>query len=350
MNPPSTVHLIYPQVQEHDCDDCSEITNPAITGINPCYVYSGMSHPPRNEQQRELLDLKLQILKQQEKISTLNSRLEDCERENEALEEEKAVLVEELALANNNITKNKVANNNTSPTMIIEGDHNDNTVAAAEMKVLQEANAKLTTENSSLQVIANVMRKSFRQSSNKDKELIKSLKQEILLLKSRREHQEEVGEEVHEHQDVVNSAQDNDVDNDDDASRAGPAAPRETFLSKSSATATTIPLDESAGTTRRSYHFDPSQEVDDHLFSIESSFPMQEVHVVGPKKNSPQEEDNDHGDDNNNMLRLWKGTTPPPPEKNDTNTMMKNGIRNNNGNRAGGLNWLRWSKRTIVPC
>ena len=76
---------------------------------------------------------------------------------------------------------------------------------------------------------------------------------------------------------------------------------------------------------------------------------MQEIQV-GPQKTLYKEDgeekvtnDNDHGDDS--MLRLWKGT-PLPLEKNGTNT--KNGIRNN-GNRAG-LNWLRWSKRTIVPC
>jgi len=116
-SPPSSVSVCSSLIQEND--DRSELT---VTGpcygddlwscygddlsqlaVDPYYYYYHTldldgSHPSKTEKQ-ELLDLKLQIARQQEKLDILSSKLSKCEVENEALKAEKAVLVDELALA-----------------------------------------------------------------------------------------------------------------------------------------------------------------------------------------------------------------------------------------------------------
>lgn len=330
-HPPSSIHLIHhserSESDDYDCDydDCSEITGPAA---DPCYIYSGMTmshhHPPRNSQEKELLELKLQILKQQEKITSLASRLDERERENETLEQEKAVLVEELALANKNT--NESASESTAPrrgrgrsrttrrqSSLTKGDNDSSNAAAAahhehDMKRLIEANTKLVTENSSLKVIANVMRKSFRKSSDKDKRDIKSLKDEVQVL---RRQEQAAAAQVHTHTHTTGII----------FSAHQEAQLRETFISKSSSgrtTATTAPLDESGRTT---------------LYELDGT----DTDVASPAVKQHVE------DIHTRLAKKWNtdnGTPTGATQSKDDDFAS----RANNNNRGGALPWLpRWS-------
>lgn len=336
--PPSSIHLIHhsERSESDDCDDyddyddCSEITGPAA---DPCYIYSGMTmshqHPPRNSQEKELLELKLQILKQQEKITSLASRLDERERENETLEQEKAVLVEELALANNNTneaaesTPQRRGRGRSRTTRrqssLTKEDNGSSNAAAAhnehDMKRLIEANAKLVTENSSLKVIANVMRKSFRKSSDKDKQDIKSLKDEVQLLR-RQEQEQAVQAQIRtDTTGIIFTAHQE-------------AHLRETFISKSSSgrtTATTAPLDESGRTT---------------LYELDGT----DTDVASPAVKQ-------HEDIHNRLAREWStdGAPTGATQSKDDDFVA----RGNNNNQGRALPWLpRWSTRraTIAPC
>lgn len=187
--PPSSVS-IYGQ----EDDNGSELTGPLYSdddlsltddfGIKlaaDTYYYHTLDgqHAPAAER-RELLELRMQIIRQQEKLDILSSKLSQSGDENEALRAEKKVLVNELhAIQEKSIS---------TPSCCFSNTDND----GESMLTSAPTNAKLMADNSRLQVVTNVLRKSFqshikesRIKCDKDKKTIETLQREIELLKQR---------------------------------------------------------------------------------------------------------------------------------------------------------------------
>lgn len=146
--PPSFICFVSPDNLLQCNDDHSELTGPIFgngisqtidSGVNPDYGH-GLDRkiPSTIENYQEITNLKLQIAKQQEKLNNLSSKLCQCQDENEALKKEKAVLVDALI-------ENQPGTDGRKP-----------------MQFLVNANTKLIADNARLQVVLDVMRKSFK--------------------------------------------------------------------------------------------------------------------------------------------------------------------------------------------
>jgi len=114
--------------------------------------YLDGSHPSQTEKQ-ELLDLKLRIIRQQEKLDILSSKLSQCEAENEALKAEKAVLVDELARAHGATQEQHITRRGWFSNA---GDN------VGSMQLLIDTNSKPMTDKARLQVMVDVLRKPFQ--------------------------------------------------------------------------------------------------------------------------------------------------------------------------------------------
>lgn len=142
------------------------------------------SSNPSQTENNELLELKLRILRQQERLDILASKLSQCEVENELLEAEKAVLVNELA---------PYFKHDEQATANVESNCFSKTIEHVNVGSLQlplGINTKLVADHARLQMLTDIMRKSFqshmtdsRRSSAEDKRIIESLRQENKLLR-----------------------------------------------------------------------------------------------------------------------------------------------------------------------
>eukprot|EP00579_Thalassiosira_antarctica_P007423 CAMPEP_0201886386 /NCGR_PEP_ID=MMETSP0902-20130614/21923_1 /ASSEMBLY_ACC=CAM_ASM_000551 /TAXON_ID=420261 /ORGANISM="Thalassiosira antarctica, Strain CCMP982" /LENGTH=356 /DNA_ID=CAMNT_0048415947 /DNA_START=56 /DNA_END=1127 /DNA_ORIENTATION=- len=147
--PPSFICFVSPDNLLQCNDDHSELTEPIFgngisqtndSGVNLDYGHGLDRKIPSNiENHQEINILKLQIAKQQEKLNNLSSKLRQCQDENEALKKEKAVLVDAL------VDENQPGVDGGKP-----------------MQFLVNANTKLIADNARLQVVLDVMRKSFK--------------------------------------------------------------------------------------------------------------------------------------------------------------------------------------------
>eukprot|EP00579_Thalassiosira_antarctica_P032643 CAMPEP_0201994860 /NCGR_PEP_ID=MMETSP0905-20130828/2553_1 /ASSEMBLY_ACC=CAM_ASM_000554 /TAXON_ID=420261 /ORGANISM="Thalassiosira antarctica, Strain CCMP982" /LENGTH=357 /DNA_ID=CAMNT_0048549905 /DNA_START=46 /DNA_END=1119 /DNA_ORIENTATION=+ len=114
---------------------------------NPYHYHTlDRSHSFKTENQ-ELLDLKLRIVRQQEKLDLLSSKLSQCEVENKAIKAEKAVLVDELAHAHGATQEQPI----TRRGWFSKAEDN-----VGSMQLLIDANSKLMIDNARLQVMVDV--------------------------------------------------------------------------------------------------------------------------------------------------------------------------------------------------
>ena len=144
IKPPSSI--CFSLVDQVD-DDCSEITMAAFARV-------------MTAEQQKIFELKQQLVKQQDMISDLQARIGQCQIEKAELEAENAVLIEERT---------------------------DQQIMTADAK-----HAKLMRENARLQVVSNIMRKTFKKSSeeakrmsNVDKQTIMALEHQNLMLREK---------------------------------------------------------------------------------------------------------------------------------------------------------------------
>ena len=178
-------------------------------------------------EQQEIFHLKKQLAWYQVEMSLLESKLNQCQLENKQLEAENAVLIEER----------------TDQQMPVDAHH-----------------AKLVRENARLQVVSNVMRKSFKKSSQDarrksecDQQTINILEKENKILRRRKSHQEEKDQwqTLKDFRFSDNNLQEEFGSSSNNVTRLARKSRRDTILSKSNGnTAPTCPLDES----RRSFY------------------------------------------------------------------------------------------------
>lgn len=149
---------------DQDRDDLSEITCPLREdedlskaddfGIklaaDPYFFYTLDARHPAKTDKQELIELKLQVARQQEKLGELLSKLNQAQNENEVLKAENAVLLVELQLSSKS--------EDQSTTKSEQGVASDD----GAVQELLGTNAKLVTENARLQVVNNILRKSFK--------------------------------------------------------------------------------------------------------------------------------------------------------------------------------------------
>ena len=146
---PSSVCCLFDQDRKND--DHSELTSWSSQADNygiklsadPYFYYTlDGRHPPKTEEQ-ELIESKMQIARQQEKIDILSSKLSQCEVENEALKIERRVFVDELALG----CKHQLSTQK----------RRHSTESNGSMHFLIDSNAKLVMENELLLLLCSLM-------------------------------------------------------------------------------------------------------------------------------------------------------------------------------------------------
>lgn len=187
-SPPSSIS--FPLNQEDDDGSEPELTGPCCYGCDfsqgddygpkqaadhcYCRTLSDGIHPSQTGKQ-ELLDLKLQIVRQQKKLNTLSSKLSQYKIENEALKVEKEILVDELANAHGATHEQPIT---TRRGWFSRAGDN-----GGSMQMLIDINSKLMMDNARLQVMVDALRKSFqsyikdsRRGSDKDKQTIHTLR------------------------------------------------------------------------------------------------------------------------------------------------------------------------------
>mmetsp|Transcript_17315 Transcript_17315/g.31290 ORF Transcript_17315/g.31290 Transcript_17315/m.31290 type:complete len:357 (-) Transcript_17315:99-1169(-) len=127
--------------------------------------------PPRAKDQDQL-DLKLRILRQQEKLDLVLSKLSKFEAENETLNAENTALVDKLAHSN---SKHSISRS----TWFSKADNNSNNNGGS-MQLLLDTNAKLMMDNARLQVMVGTLKRSFqsyiednRRDHDKEKQMMK---------------------------------------------------------------------------------------------------------------------------------------------------------------------------------
>jgi len=138
------------------------------------------------KQFQELVRLKLQVAQQKEMLDLLSSKLSQSQVENKALEVEKILLSDELALARCAMAKRPTLPvKRQSPPLGIMTLTNSN---EGSMQMLSDTNAKLVAENARLQAVFDFMQKSFQSHiklsqkiSRADKQTIKTLYQKNAL-------------------------------------------------------------------------------------------------------------------------------------------------------------------------
>ena len=200
--PPSTVSFDLP-LQE---DDRSELTGPIFSrrgsvsldgglkkaellrlklSSNPNYFSTSLKtllHPAESttDDHDELLQMKVEIVRQQEKIDDLSSKLQKCELEKEALLAERAALLDEIVRSARGQMKVEL----TQEVTLGSGTEDSS------MQLLIDANAKLMAENVRLQVVSGITRRSLKKqmedtrlTTNMTSERLKSLERENKLLK-----------------------------------------------------------------------------------------------------------------------------------------------------------------------
>jgi hypothetical protein len=208
--PPSSVCFSLDEIDQADGDhseltgssyygDYDDIDNNLLSGADRneratdqrCYLHE-LDQPlfHANEQDRELIKLKLQIARQQEHVDIIASKLSKCEVENEVLQSEKATLVDELARETHELPP-------TAPRgggWLFSKSSSANNLGS--MQMLVDNNAKLMMENARVQVLVDIMRKSFqtyikdsRRTSERDQQTIKALQQENELLQQQQQQQ-----------------------------------------------------------------------------------------------------------------------------------------------------------------
>eukprot|EP00579_Thalassiosira_antarctica_P031480 CAMPEP_0202032978 /NCGR_PEP_ID=MMETSP0905-20130828/65809_1 /ASSEMBLY_ACC=CAM_ASM_000554 /TAXON_ID=420261 /ORGANISM="Thalassiosira antarctica, Strain CCMP982" /LENGTH=388 /DNA_ID=CAMNT_0048596861 /DNA_START=68 /DNA_END=1234 /DNA_ORIENTATION=- len=162
-------------------DDLSQEDDFGIKLAADPYYYNALdlSHHSRAENQ-EQLDLKLQIVRQQEKLDKLSSNLSQCEVENEALKAENAVRQQEkLDKLSSNLSQCEVENEALKAENAILVDELALTTQeqsttrrgwfskgangnGGSMQLLVDTNAKLMMDNARLQFVIDATRKSFQ--------------------------------------------------------------------------------------------------------------------------------------------------------------------------------------------
>lgn len=170
ITPPSSVCFTLTQEDDDNDNDGSELTED-----NDNHYHK---HPTtsRRIEKRELRELK-------EKLDILSSRLIQCETENEVLQAEKAVLVDEMALSQ----QQRQQSSSSQPTMrrswfSTKAGVGDMNINGGSMQLLVDTNARLMLDNAKLEVMVDAIRKSFesyikdsRRNSAENKAKIKSL-------------------------------------------------------------------------------------------------------------------------------------------------------------------------------
>ena len=148
------------------------------------YLNNAIGGVKAQESERmELRELKLQILRQQEKIDALSTNLSECLDVIEVHEKEKAVMIDELDIAIVMPKEKQAKLRGWFPK-------GSNSKGGGSMQMLIDELGKIMADNSRLQTLLDVMRKSFqshvkegRQSKDEDTQTIKAMQQEIDFLK-----------------------------------------------------------------------------------------------------------------------------------------------------------------------
>ena len=144
-------------------DDCSELT----------FVDNPPQEESKKKEARQVIDLKMKLAQQQERLDALTSKLNQYQAENEALTTEKMTLVDELVT-------------HTRQEQPIKRRRWFSAREKGSLQMLLDANAKLMMDNERLQTMNCVLRKSFethiddtRRSSILEKETIERLQREL---------------------------------------------------------------------------------------------------------------------------------------------------------------------------
>ena len=147
------------QIENDDCSELTFVDNP----------------PPESKKKeaRQVIDLKMKLAQQQERLDALTSKLNQYQAENEALTTEKMTLVDELVT-------------HTRQEQPIKRRRWFSAREKGSLQMLLDANAKLMMDNERLQTMNCVLRKSFethiddtRRSSILEKETIERLQREL---------------------------------------------------------------------------------------------------------------------------------------------------------------------------
>ncbi|KAL7528759.1 hypothetical protein ACHAWF_002688, partial [Thalassiosira exigua] len=162
---------------------------------DPYFYYTlDNRHPPKNKEE-EIVELKLQIAKQQKKLDALASQLGQCQEECEVLKAENAELVDKMA-ASHKHKKNDEGRPEERRRPIARRSSCCH-AGPEHARTLQDENAALADDNNRLRVVAEVMRKSFksyikesRRKSLVDKDSIQDLN---ALLRQTRKDKNSVG-------------------------------------------------------------------------------------------------------------------------------------------------------------
>ena len=241
-NLPSSIYF-YPEDHANN-DDCSEITEPLLVVDR-----SNSARHFMTAEQQEILELKQQLARQQQKINSLEVKLIQCQLEKEELEASNAVLIEEATDAQ-------------MPT--------------------DAQQAKLLRENARLQVVSDIMRKTFKKSSDEarrksesDKQTIKALEKENKMLRYRVLYysRDDVNQGIIEFGSSGNSAHENytledDIEQEDREEMQEPkpqvlpsrkVSRRDTGLSKSNNTAPTYLISEGDDNEGDQHPIDPPE-------------------------------------------------------------------------------------------
>eukprot|EP00581_Thalassiosira_minuscula_P027955 CAMPEP_0183754016 /NCGR_PEP_ID=MMETSP0739-20130205/3304_1 /TAXON_ID=385413 /ORGANISM="Thalassiosira miniscula, Strain CCMP1093" /LENGTH=363 /DNA_ID=CAMNT_0025990607 /DNA_START=97 /DNA_END=1188 /DNA_ORIENTATION=+ len=134
-------------------------------------------HPPRHPSpnvEQEQLDLRMHIIRQQERLDEVSAELSVCKAENEALKAENEVLINKAAKVNS--AAHDQATAKRGGWFSKAGEH------GGSMQMLIDANSKLMTDNARLQVMVDAVRRAFQshindsqQPSDKDKQFSEKL-------------------------------------------------------------------------------------------------------------------------------------------------------------------------------
>ena len=138
------------------------------------------------EDRREMVELKLQLARQQEELDALRATCGRYRVENEALRTEREALTDELALLRTEKVGHPIPRR--APWFFKQDRHQE--ASGGSMQLLVDANSRLMTDNAKLQVSVDGLRKSLRnyikfsqKSCLADKEAIEKLKRENRLLR-----------------------------------------------------------------------------------------------------------------------------------------------------------------------
>lgn len=164
------------------CDDVDGLSHEDDSGIeraaDPYYCHTSDGSFISRNGNDELAEIRMHLVRNQEKIDMLLSKLNQCEVHIEALKAERSALVNELAAPSVKVLP---------PEELLSKAGDDGVGGGDSMR---DTNAKLMVENSRLQLAVDIMRKSFysyikdrRRISAEDQQAIGDLRQENKLLR-----------------------------------------------------------------------------------------------------------------------------------------------------------------------